>query len=159
MLHDSHMINSKQTRSIRVDENALHNDSFIVFVIVLLVDLLPCFALPVCFSHFTAVTSPSQPSVSVGSTAATSISISWSVPASDSVVDSYVVMWQKATSEASTIVTVTITDASTSYTLRGLSNDTLYSITVMANNAAGSTTSVPILVSTSVEGQKDFSRY
>ena len=66
------------------------------------------------------------------------------------------VMWQKATSEASTILTVTITDASTSYTLRGLNSDTLYSITVMATNAAGSTTSVPILVSTSDEGVATF---
>ena len=66
------------------------------------------------------------------------------------------VMWQKANSEASTIVSATITDASTSYTLRELNSDTLYSITVTAANAAGSTTSVPILVSTSDEGSYFF---
>ena len=66
------------------------------------------------------------------------------------------VMWQKTTSEASTIVSVTITDASTSYTLRGLNSDTLYSITVTATNAAGSAASVPILVSTSDEGVATF---
>ena len=66
------------------------------------------------------------------------------------------VMWQKATNEASTILSVTITDASTSYTLRGVESDAVYSITVTATNSAGSAASIPILVSTSDEGSCSF---
>ena len=83
---------------------------------------------------------PGQPSVSVTSTTATIISLSWSVP-SGSVVDSYEVMWQRDTSgdcpdedEGS----MSITDGSTSLTLTGLEEDSNYSSTVTATNTAGS---------------------
>ena len=82
--------------------------------------------------------------MSIDSTTATSISLRWSV-SSDSLVDRYVVTWEKSNSAAS--VTVTITDPSaTTYTLMGLESEATYSITV---TAVGSTTSTPILVTTS----------
>ena len=83
---------------------------------------------------------PGQPSIIDISTTSTSISLSWSVP-SGSVVTSYEVMWQIDTSvecsdedEGST----TITDGSTSYEIMGLEEDSSYSLTVTAVNAAGS---------------------
>ena len=85
--------------------------------------------------------------MSIDSTTATSISLRWSV-SSDSLVDRYVAMWEKSNSVAS--VTVTITDPSvTTYTLMGLESEATYSITVTASNPVGSTTSIPILVTTS----------
>ena len=82
---------------------------------------------------------PDQPSVSVASTTSTSISLSWTT--AGSVVTSYEVMWQRDTSvgcsdedEGST----TITDGSTSYEIMGLEEDSSYSLTVTAANAAGS---------------------
>ena len=94
----------------------------------------------------TAVTAPKLNTFSVDSTTATSITLRWSV-SSDSLVDRYVVMWEKSNRAAS--VTVTITDPSvTTYTLMGLESETAYSITVTASNAVGSTTSTPVLVST-----------
>ena len=65
--------------------------------------------------------------------------LSWT--SAGSVVDSYEVMWQRDTSgecpdedEGST----TITDGSTSYDIMGLEENSNYSITVAASNAAGS---------------------
>ena len=85
--------------------------------------------------------------MNIDSRTATSISLRWSV-SSDSLVDRYVVMWEKSNSVAS--VRVTITDPSvTTYTLMGLESEATYSITVTASNAVGSTTSTPILVTTS----------
>ena len=85
--------------------------------------------------------------MSIDSTTATSITVRWSV-SSDSLVDRYVVTWEKSDSAAS--ITVTITDPSaTTYTLMGLESETTYSITVTVSNAVGSTTSTPILVTTS----------
>ena len=93
--------------------------------------------------HCCSQTVPGQPSVSVTSTTATSISLSWSVP-SVSVVDSYVVMWQRDTSgdcpdedEGS----ISITDGSTSYMITGLEEDSSYRITVEAMNSIGMVTS------------------
>ena len=80
---------------------------------------------------------PDQPSVTVSSTAATTISLSWSVP-SGSVVDSYEVVWETDSS-------ATIADGSiTSYTITGLEEETNYTITVTATNAAGSAASEPV---------------
>ena len=58
--------------------------------------------------------------VNVDSTTANTISLSWSVP-SDSVVDSYEVMWVSST---------TIGDGSTSYTITGVEAEANYTITV-----------------------------
>ena len=82
---------------------------------------------------------PVQPHVTVGTTTATSISLSWTSAGSE--VDSYEVMWQRDTSgecpdedEGS----ISLTDGSTSYDIMGLEEDSSYSITVTASNAAGS---------------------
>ena len=56
-------------------------------------------------------------------------------------------MWEQYNSAASVIVTITVPSATT-YTLMGLESEATYSITVTASNAAGSTTSTPILVYT-----------
>ena len=84
---------------------------------------------------------PGQPSVTVDSTTATTISLSWSVP-SGSVVTSYEVMWQRDTSvcpgDDEGSMSVTTTDISTSHTITIQQEDSDYIITVTAVNAAGS---------------------
>ena len=113
----------------------------------------------------TPVPVPGQPSISLDSTTATTISLSWSVP-SGSVVTSYEVMWQKF-SNAGTSGSTTraedgvgasgeITNSSTSYTIEGLESGTFYSITVRVTNTAGSTDSPTVNVATSKEGKRDF---
>ena len=92
---------------------------------------------------------PGQPSVTVSSTTTTTISLSWSVP-SGSVVDSYKVIWEGDGTRSSTITT----GGSTSYTIRGLEEDSSYTITVTATNAAGSAPSYHITIVTEKEGEK-----
>ena len=94
-------------------------------------------------------------SVTVSSTTATTISLSWSVP-SGLVVDSYEVIWERDTSgecpdedEGS----AAITDGSTSYTITGLEEDSNYTITVNATNAAGSAASDPVTGMTGEAGE------
>ena len=73
------------------------------------------------------------------STAATSISLSWTSAGSD--VDSYEVMWQRDTSGECPDEdedSISLTDGSTSYDIMGLEEDSSYNITVTASNAAGS---------------------
>ena len=87
----------------------------------------------------------------MGTTTATSISLSWSVP-TDQMVTSSEVMWQASnngglTTEAETSEKIT----DTSYTIKGLESSTNYIITVTVNNAAGSNTSSPVRVNT-IEG-------
>ena len=82
---------------------------------------------------------PAQPSLTVGTTTATSISLSWTSAGSE--VDSYEVMWQRDTSGECPDEDedgISLTDGSTSYDIMGLEEDSSYSITVTANNAAGS---------------------
>ena len=79
---------------------------------------------------------PGQPSVSVVSTTATSITISWSVPRG-SVVDSYDVMWERDTSGECPDEdggNATITGGSTSHTIMEVEEYSSYTITVRANN-------------------------
>ena len=86
---------------------------------------------------------PGQPSVSVDSTTATSITISWSVP-SGSIVDSYDVMWERDTSGKCPDEdegNATITSGSTSHTIMEVEEDSSYTITVIASNVAGSAVS------------------
>ena len=83
--------------------------------------------------------------MSVDSTTATSISLSWSVP-SGSLVHRYVVMWERDTSAGECPDDVdqdstTITDGSTSHTIMELEEDSTYIITVRASNAIGSAVS------------------
>ena len=95
-----------------------------------------------------------MPFVVVSSTAATTISLSWSVP--NGSVDSYEVVWERDTSgecpdedEGSS----TTTGGSTSYTITGLEEDSSYTITVMATNAAGSAVSDPVTGMTGEAGE------
>ena len=87
--------------------------------------------------------------MSVDSTTATSVSLSWSIP-SASEVDSFVVMWQLLGSEV--ISTATFSGSTTSYTVEGLESGSLYNISVTAENDVGSVTSSPVRVSTHVAG-------
>ena len=91
---------------------------------------------------------PGQPSITVGSTTATAISLSWNV-SSGSVVESYEVTWEREGIRSST----TITDGSTSYTIRGLEPEANYMITVAASNGAGSAVSDPVTGTTGRAGK------
>ena len=99
---------------------------------------------------------PGQPSISgVTGITATSISLSWSVP-SGSVVTSSEVMWRVFSSGGGSGSTSEAADddgsgTSGSYTIQELESGTNYSITVTVINAAGSTVSHPILITTSEE--------
>ena len=93
------------------------------------------------------MTVPGQPTAILDSTTPTNISSSWAA-LSGSVVDSYEVMWERDTSGKCSDVDVgnaTITDGSTSYTISGLEEDSNYTITVTATNAAGSVISDSII--------------
>ena len=91
--------------------------------------------LPLSFVHVV----PAQPRVTVDTSTATSISLSWTSAGSE--VDRYEVMWQRDTSgecpdeDDDNIV---LTDGSTIYDIMGLEEDSSYSITVTARNVAGS---------------------
>ena len=81
---------------------------------------------------------PTQPHVTVGTTSATSISLSWTSAGSE--VDSYEVMW--TSDECPDDVdedSATITE--TSYIIEGLREGTGYTITVSATNSAGTSPS------------------
>ena len=88
---------------------------------------------------------PGQPSAKVTSVAATSISLSWSVP-SGSVVTSYEVVWGESKAETGMSSGSLNT---TSYTIHNLDSSTLYKTIVRATNIAGTTDSTPIIISTS----------
>ena len=85
--------------------------------------------------------------MTVSSTTANTISLSWSVP-SGSVVHSYEVKWEGDGNRGST----TITDGSTSYTITALEAETNYTITVAASNGAGSAVSDPVTGTTGRAG-------
>ena len=100
------------------------------------------------------VTAPGTPTISMGTTTPTTIPLSWTN--NDSVVNKYEVMWERDTSgecdnmdEGSNI----ITNGSTSYTIRGLQEDSNYTITVTATNTAGSAVSVPVTAVTGKAGE------
>ena len=77
----------------------------------------------------------------VDSVTPTTISISWTSGGSEGV--SYLVEWQRDTSEDQG--TVTITDGSTSYIISGLEENSRYIIRVNASNAIGSEESDPVI--------------
>ena len=107
---------------------------------------------------YSAVLLPAQPTVSVLSIEATSISLSWSVP-SDSVVASSEVVWGVAISSGGGDGTRERTSGSlngNSYTLESLESDSLYTIIIILSNVAGSTDSQPIFVSTGIEPAHDY---
>ena len=84
---------------------------------------------------------PGEPSASSDSTTATSISLSWSVP-SGSVVDEYLIQWERDTSgtcpDEDTDSTTISGGSATGHTIPGLEEDSTYTITVTASNTAGS---------------------
>ena len=88
--------------------------------------------------------------MNVTSISANSISLSWSVP-SDSAVTSSEVVWQVGSSNSSSSETVMTSGnlSDTNYTIEQLESATIYIITIIVFNAAGSIDSPPILVSTS----------
>ena len=97
---------------------------------------------------------PAQPSLTVGTTTATSISLSWTSAGSE--VDSYEVMWQRDTSGECPDEdedSISLTDGSTSYDIMGLEEDSSYSITVTASNAAGSAVSNTVTAMTLEAGE------
>ena len=66
------------------------------------------------------------------------------------------VMWQRDTSGEcpdEDIGSTTITDGSTSYNITGLEEDSSYTITVTASNAAGSAMDDPVNVTTMESGK------
>ena len=97
------------------------------------------------------VGAPGQPSISgVTSITATSISFYWSV-SGDSVVTNSVVTWQVFNSDGGSRSGTSGNITSTSYTLQELESSMNYSITVTVTNAAGSTVSHPIIITTGKE--------
>ena len=96
--------------------------------------------LSVCLSAFSA---PGVVSVSVSSITASSISLSWSVARGS--VASWEVVWietDRGTESSSGSLT------GTSYTIDQLENTTIYTVTVRASNAVGTSNSQPITFST-----------
>ena len=94
----------------------------------------------VLLSLLEIVAVPSKPSdIVTGSISVTSISISWRI-LNDSVVENYVLMWERDTSEECPDMDkniITLSDVSTSYIITGLEEWSSYTITVTASNAAG----------------------
>ena len=110
----------------------------------------------ILYTSYAIFTVPGQPTISVDSTTATSIFLSWSVP-SGSVVDSYEVMWQRDTSGECSDEdegSISLIGGSTSYDIMGLEEDSSYRITVTASNAADSSVvSDPITAMTLEAGE------
>ena len=99
-------------------------------------------------------TAPGIPTISVNSTTTTTISISWTT--AGSVVNSYEVMWRKNISKKCHNVDegrMTIINGSTRYTISELEEDSNYTITVTATNAAGSAVNVPVTGMTREAGE------
>ena len=108
--------------------------------------------------HDVPVPGPGMPSVSVVTTTATSITLSWSVP-SGSMVTSYEVMWQRDTSvgcsnEDEDSRTINTNSISTAYTISGLEEDSLYRITVIAVNSIASIVSETVTAVTEEAGKR-----
>ena len=83
---------------------------------------------------------PDQLTVIVEFTGATTISLSWSI-SNGSVVTSYEVVWQRDTTVGCPYAdegSVTVSAASFDYLINGLEQDSRFTVTVTASNAAGS---------------------
>ena len=89
-------------------------------------------------------------SITVDSTTATSISLSWTI-STGSEVTSYEVTWQLSGSDV--IFSATLTGSATGYTVEGLESGSIYSITVTATTTSGTVAGSPLLVSTLMEGE------
>ena len=85
---------------------------------------------------------PGMPIAEVNSVTATTISLSWSVPSGS--VDSYMVTWERNTSGDCPVENRgnrTFTNGYSSYTIEELEENSNYTITLTAINAAGSAVS------------------
>ena len=107
-----------------------------------------------CHFSFLIISPVVAPVVSVGYTTSTALQLSWTSAGSE--VDSYEVMWMRDTSgecldEDSGIST--ITDGSTSYNITKAEEDSRYTVTVKASNAAGSAVSVTVTGMTMEAGE------
>ena len=93
------------------------------------------------------------PVLTVVSTTATSISLSWT--SAGSLVDSYEVVWERDTSGECPDEdegNATITDGSTNLTITGLEENSVYTIGLTASNIVGSSSSNPIIEVTKEAG-------
>ena len=85
------------------------------------------------------------PILDVDSITATTITLSWS--SAGSVIDDYTVAWERQNTEECPNddgASILITNGSTSYTIAGLEEGAIYTITVTASNIDGSAISDPI---------------
>ena len=90
----------------------------------------------------------------VDSTTPTTISLSWTT--ASGTVNSYEVIWERDTSgecPGMHVGSAPITGGSSSYTILRLEEDSSYTITVTATNAAGSAVSVPVTIITGEAGE------
>ena len=100
-----------------------------------------------------SVPPPVEPSISVVSITATSISLSWSVP-TDQMVTSSEVIWQVLRNETAITeadsdgISGSINVTSYMYTIYGLKSSTSYRITVTVTNIAGNNTSSLVVITT-----------
>ena len=95
------------------------------------------------------------PTVTANSTTPTTISLSWTSAGSE--VDSYEVTWERDTSGECPDVDEgksNITGGSTNYTITRLEEDSNYTITVTATNAAGSAVSDSVTGMSMEAGEK-----
>ena len=95
---------------------------------------------------FIFINTVQTPIVSITSTTATTISLSWMSSGSD--IESYEVTWEKDNTGRCPTEdkgNVTITDDNTSYTITGLEEDSYYKMTVTATNAAESVASDSVI--------------
>ena len=106
------------------------------------------------FSLYSTWSVPGMPIANVSSATATTISLSWSVP--NSSVDNYVVTWKRDNAGECPVKhegNRHITDGSLSYTIEQLEEDSNYTITLTAVNAAGRAVSVPVTGMTKEAGK------
>ena len=95
----------------------------------------------------------SAPVLTIDSTTATSISLSWTSGGSEGV--SYEVQWQRDTSVGCSYEdqdSQTIADGSTNHTISGLEEGSSYIINMTASNSLGNERSHPITVMTMMTG-------
>ena len=88
---------------------------------------------------------PTSPTVTVQSATASTILLTWSVPAG-SVVDTYDIEWRSG----GEVGTATTSGGTSAYTITDLNSATSYAITVTARNTAGSAQSRAVLAVTGI---------
>ena len=92
-----------------------------------------------------SVSPPTSPTVTVQSVTASTILLTWSVPAG-SVVDTYDIEWRSG----GEVGTATTSGGTSAYTVTDLNSATRYHITVTARNTAGSAQSSTVSAVTGI---------